>query len=239
MATIGKVELAKYIDHTLLKPSAVESDILNITEEGKRFDVAAVCINPYWVSAVKNILAGSSVECCAVAGFPLGISKPAVIANEARQAIDDGADEIDMVINLGLACDKKWKELRNSVETVKTALGEKTLKVILEICELDDTQIVDASNAAIHGGADYIKTSTGFGRHGATISAVKLMSEVALREGSSLGKSIGVKAAGGIRSLDDTLEMIKNGATRIGTSSSNAILVEAERRIKNGENLQL
>lgn len=216
-------EIAQLLDHTILKPAATREDVLRVTREGKELKVASVCVNPFWASEVSDCLLGSGVKTCCVAGFPLGASLPQVIAEEAARAVSSGAAEIDMVMNLGLAKAGKWDAVATGIATVKNAIPGTCLKVILEICELTDEEIRLASQAALDGGAQFIKTSTGFGKSGATVDAVKIMAGIAS------GKS-GVKAAGGIKGLDDVLAMVDAGATRIGASASITILKEAEEK---------
>ncbi|MDP8205135.1 MAG: deoxyribose-phosphate aldolase [Candidatus Electryonea clarkiae] len=221
------MDLAKLIDHTQLKPSAVLSDIDNAIRVGIDYKVASVCVYPVWVRHVAEALVNTEVKCCSVAGFPTGANHPKVILQEVAQAVYDGADEIDMVMNLGYARMGNWCEISNEIKSIKNEIGSKILKVILEICELSDEEILIASQVAMDSGADFIKTSTGFGQHGATLESVKLMASI------TQGK-IGIKAAGGIRTLSDMQSFINAGASRIGTSSTVNILNEAAKN--NDEN---
>ncbi len=213
-------QIAKLIDHTILSPAATRDDVLEVAKQGLEYDVAAVCMNPVWVEEVSEILKGSNVHTCSVVGFPLGSSLPETIAFEAEKAVKDGAHEIDMVLSVGHAKSNDWSFISQQISTTKRAIGKNCLKVIFEVCELTPDQIKMASEISINAGADYIKTSTGFGKSGATLESVKIMSDV------SNGR-VGIKAAGGIRSYEDLLNMYEAGATRIGTSSTIKIISEA------------
>ena len=213
-------EVAKLIDHTILAPSATKHQVVTVAEEALRMGAASACVQPYWVRDVADVLKGSDVLACSVVGFPQGANRFEIIAQEAERAVRDGASEIDMVMPIGLAKMGEWREVERCVRTVKAAIGDNLLKVILEVCELTDDEIITASQSAIAGGTDFIKTSTGFSKGGATIEAVRLMAGVAA------GKT-GVKAAGGIRSFQDLKAMVEAGATRIGASSGLKILEEA------------
>ena len=218
-------DVARLIDHTLLAANATEAEIVRVAEEALQWGTASVCVNPLWIQTAAKIGGGSDVACCSVVGFPLGASVPEIVADEAVRAVKDGAGEIDMVIPVGKAVAADWDGVRHAVETVKEAIGGTCLKVILEICELSLEQVGQASRHALDGGADYIKTSTGFGKHGTTLEAVTIMAEVA--EGRA-----GIKAAGGIRSYEMLKEMVVAGATRIGASATGTILEEARRQIE-------
>ncbi|MCF3139304.1 MULTISPECIES: deoxyribose-phosphate aldolase [Micrococcaceae] len=211
--------IASYIDHTLLKPEASEADILKVCAEAVEYQFKSVCVNPIWVKTVTKALKGSGVLTCSVVGFPMGATPSDVKAFEARGAVLDGADEIDMVINMaaGRAADKGAlvDDIRAVAETVHA--GEAILKVIIETSMLDDEQKVIACEAAVEAGADFVKTSTGFNGGGATVEDIALMRK-------TVGPDIGVKASGGVRSLADAQAMIAAGATRIGASSGIAIV---------------
>ncbi|WP_416404321.1 deoxyribose-phosphate aldolase [Arthrobacter sp. LFS091] len=211
--------IASYIDHTLLKPEASEADILKVCAEAVEYQFKSVCVNPIWVKTVTKALKGSGVLTCSVVGFPMGATPSDVKAFEARGAVLDGADEIDMVINMaaGRAADKGAlvDDIRAVAETVHA--GEAILKVIIETSMLDDEQKVIACKAAVEAGADFVKTSTGFNGGGATVEDIALMRK-------TVGPDIGVKASGGVRSLADAQAMIAAGATRIGASSGIAIV---------------
>jgi len=213
-------DVAKLIDHTILSPAATKDAVIEVAKEGLEHNVASVCVHPLWVSDVAEVLKGSDVKTCSVVGFPHGASRSQTIAFEADRAIREGATEIDMVMSVGRAIMGKWDLVGVAVSTVKAAIGENCLKVILEVCDLTPIEIAKASEVSIESGADFIKTSTGFSRHGATIESVALMAEVAKGR-------VGIKAAGGIKSYDDVLNMVRVGATRIGASSTLTILKQA------------
>lgn len=206
-----KQEIAKMIDHTLLKP-AKESQISALCAEAKQFGFASVCVNPCHVKLAAKELAGSSVKVCTVIGFPLGENTTQVKAFEAKNAIKNGATEIDMVINQSWAKSNAWKKVEKEVAAVKKACGDVLLKVILETCNLTQKQIVEACKACVNAGAQFVKTSTGFGKGGATVEAVSLMADVVHPYG------LKVKASGGVHNYDEAIAMVKNGADRIGAS---------------------
>ncbi|MGJ3189833.1 deoxyribose-phosphate aldolase [Paenarthrobacter nitroguajacolicus] len=216
---VAPANIASYIDHTLLKPEASEADVLKVCAEAVEYKFKSVCVNPVWVKTVTKALKGSGVLTCSVIGFPLGATPSDVKAFEARGAVLDGADEIDMVINMaaGRAGDKGAlvDDIRAVAETVHA--GEAILKVIIETSMLTDEQKVIACEAAVEAGADFVKTSTGFNGGGATVEDVALMRR-------TVGPDLGVKASGGVRSLADAQAMIAAGATRIGASSGIAIV---------------
>ena len=186
----------KYIDNTLLKADATKEQIVSLCEESKKYNFKSVCVNPDYIKLSKECLKGSDVLVCF----------------ETKDAIEKGADEIDMVINISKLKDKENEYVYNEIKKIKEACGTHTLKVILECCLLTDEEIVRASKIAKEANADFVKTSTGFSLHGATLKDVKLMREV-------VGPNMGVKAAGGVRTKEEMIEMIEAGATRIGTSS--------------------
>ncbi|WP_348920405.1 deoxyribose-phosphate aldolase [Enterococcus rotai] len=208
----------KMIDHTLLKPEANEEALLTLIEEAKKYEFASVCVNPYWVALASKELAGTSVEICTVIGFPLGANTTAVKAFEAEDAIKNGATEVDMVINVGaLKSGDEETVLKDIEAVVAVAKGKALVKVILENCLLTDREIAVASKLSVQAGADFVKTSTGFSTGGATIKDVALMRK-------TVGPTIGVKASGGVRTAEDAKAMIHAGATRVGASSSVAIV---------------
>lgn len=211
--------IAAYIDHTLLKPEASEQDVLRICAEAAEYKFKSVCVNPIWVKTVHNALKGTGVLTCAVAGFPLGATPTDVKVFEARGANLDGADEVDMVINIAAARAGDKGALVEDIQAVAEAVhaGRAILKVIIETALLTDEQKVLACHAAVEAGADFVKTSTGFNGGGATVEDVALMRR-------TVGPLIGVKASGGVRSLADAQAMIEAGATRIGASSGVAIV---------------
>jgi deoxyribose-phosphate aldolase len=207
----------KYIDHTLLKQNATRQQIITLCEEAKTYDFASVCVNPTWVECCAKELAGTDVKVCTVIGFPLGAATTDVKAFETKNAIENGATEIDMVINIGALKDKYMSFVTEDIRRVKAAAGNLIVKVIIETCLLSDDEKVLACKAAVEAGADFVKTSTGFSTAGATVEDVRLMKSV-------VGSSALVKAAGGVRSYDDLRAMIEAGADRIGTSAGVALL---------------
>ena len=219
--SLTTAELAKYIDATALKADTSEADVRRLVAESREAGVKSVCINPVWVPLVAAELADSDVLTCTVIGFPLGANTSEVKAFEARQAIDAGADEVDMVIDVAAARAGDRARLVSDVRAVAEAAhagdGGALLKVIVETALLDDDAIVLACEAAVEAGADFVKTSTGFSTAGATVEHVALMRR-------TVGEGIGVKASGGVRTREDALAMIEAGATRIGASSALAIL---------------
>ena len=212
---------SKYIDHTLLKATATYDEILNLCNEAKEYDFASVCVNPANVTFAHQLLEDTDVKVCTVIGFPLGANTPAVKAFETTKAIADGADEIDMVINVGMAKDHDYDALYDDIKAVVDAANGVLVKVIIETCYLTDEEKVEVCKIAVKAGADYVKTSTGFGTAGATASDVKLMRE-------TVGENIGVKASGGIKTKNDFLDMIDAGASRVGCSAGVKIMEELE-----------
>ena len=211
--------LASYIDHTLLKADATEAQITRLCEEAREHRFASVCVNPRWVALCAQLLAGSGVRVCTVIGFPLGASSSAIKAAETRQAVADGADELDMVISVGDLKAGNNEFVRADIRGVVKAAEGRTVKVIIEACLLTDEEKSLACKLAMAAGADFVKTSTGFSTGGATVADVKLMR-------AAVGPNFGVKAAGGIRTRQDALAMIEAGANRIGASAGIAICAE-------------
>lgn len=209
----------KYFDHTNLNAFATIADITKLCQEAKKYDFMSVCVNPFYVKVAKKLLEGSDVKVCTVVGFPLGAGNPQAIALEAKIAVKDGADEVDMVQNISMAKEHDYSFIENEVKMIKEAVGDKTLKVILENCYLTKEEIVACAKAAAKGGADFVKTSTGFGKGGALVEDVKLMRE-------TVGPNVGVKAAGGIHTKEQMLALIEAGANRIGCSHSVQIMEE-------------
>lgn len=201
----------RLIDHTLLAPDATEAQIKKLCEEAKQYDFASVCVNPCYVAFCLRQLEGSRVNVCTVIGFPLGATSTESKIFEAEQALEDGADEIDMVINVGALKDKRYRYVEDEIHRLKKVCGDKVLKVILETCLLTDDEKVKACELAKSAGADFVKTSTGFSKGGATVHDVELMRK-------TVGSTLGVKASGGVRSKEEMVAMVKAGATRIGTS---------------------
>ncbi|TLM85205.1 deoxyribose-phosphate aldolase [Pseudarthrobacter sp. NamE5] len=211
--------IASFIDHTLLKPEASEADVLKVCAEAAEYGFKSVCVNPVWVKTVKKALKGSGVLTCSVVGFPLGATPTDVKTFEARGAVLDGADEVDMVINIAAARAGDKGALVEDITSVAEAVhgSGAILKVIIETALLTDGQKVLACEAAVEAGADFVKTSTGFNGGGATAEDIALMRK-------TVGPVLGVKASGGVRSLADAQAMIAAGATRIGASSGIAIV---------------
>ncbi|UZE45188.1 deoxyribose-phosphate aldolase [Selenomonas sputigena] len=207
------MELAKYIDHTLLKTDAQRADVMKLIEEAKAYHFASVCVSPIWVSYVSEALRDTGIKTCTVIGFPQGATPSAVKAFETKQAVADGADEVDMVIAVGKLKDGDDAYVKADIEdVVRAARGKALTKVIIETCLLSDEEKRRACLLAKEAGADFVKTSTGFAAGGATAADVKLMRE-------SVGEAMGVKAAGGVRTRADAEAMLAAGATRLGTSS--------------------
>ncbi|KAB1070186.1 deoxyribose-phosphate aldolase [Tamlana haliotis] len=206
-----------YIDHTLLKASASTLDIIKLCEEAKQYHFFSVCVNSCYVSLTKASLSESSVKVCSVIGFPLGAMSTAAKVSETSEALKNGADEIDMVINVGFIKSKAFDAVEKDIAAVKALMPHKILKVILETCYLNDSEILKASELAISAGADFIKTSTGFGTRGASINDIKLMK-------SALKGEVKIKASGGIRDAETALQYINLGVKRLGTSSGIAIV---------------
>ena len=217
-ATISRAALARMIDHTLLAPEATDDDVTRLAEEAGRLGVGAICVSPSRLPLVPGVLA-PGIAVAAVTGFPSGAHPVAVKAAEAAEAVAAGASEIDMVIDLGAAMQDRWAQVTAEVAAVRAAIGPSVLlKVIIESAVIGPGRIAPACQAAEAGGADFVKTSTGFHKAGgATVEAVTAMA-------AAVGGRLGVKASGGIRTAGDALKMIAAGATRIGASSTAAIL---------------
>ncbi|BAQ24177.1 deoxyribose-phosphate aldolase [Streptococcus troglodytae] len=211
------MEINQYIDHTLLKPESRQDQIDKLIREAKTYNFASVCINPTWVSYAAKALEGTDIKVCTVIGFPLGATTSAVKAFETKDAISHGADEVDMVINIGQAKSGHFAFVEEDIRAVVEASGDKLVKVIIETCLLTDEEKFKACQAAVAAGADFVKTSTGFSIAGAKLEDVRLMRQ-------TVGPDVGVKAAGGTRSLEDAQAFIEAGATRIGTSAGVTIM---------------
>lgn len=210
--------IASMIDHTLLKQDATKEQVEKICAEAKEYTFASVCVNPTWVKISAELLTGTPVKVCTVIGFPLGASTPETKAFETTDAINNGAGEIDMVLNVGALKSQDLDLVKRDIEAVvNAAKGKAIVKVILETCLLTKEEIKVASKLSKDAGADFVKTSTGFSTGGATFEDVALMREV-------VGPDLGVKASGGVRSLEDVQKMIEAGATRIGASSGVQIM---------------
>lgn len=213
------MELNKYIDHTNLKANATMKDIEKLCNEAIEYGFASVCVNPYYVGLASELLNGSNVGVCTVIGFPLGMNTISVKEYEAIDAINNGATEIDMVINVGALKDKDYEYVKKEIETVRDSIGGKTLKVIIETCYLTEQEIVKMTEICNETFVNFIKTSTGFGSAGATINHVQLMND-------NKFDVLEIKASGGIKTRKDMISMIEAGATRIGTSSGVEIMKE-------------
>lgn len=208
---------SKFIDHTNLKQDASINDIKTLCEEAIKFDFMSVCINPCFVKYAHDVLLDSEVKVCTVIGFPLGANATKTKVYETKQALKDGADEIDMVLNVSALKDKKYDYVKNEISKIKKVCKNKILKVILETCLLTDEEIVKACELSLEAKADFVKTSTGFSKGGATVEAVALMRK-------TVGDKCGVKASGGVKTFEDMQKMIDAGASRIGTSSGVKLL---------------
>lgn len=210
--------IAKMIDHTALKPDVTKDQIEKLCEEAKEHGFWSVCVNPTWIKEVKNLLEGSDVKICTVIGFPLGATTSEVKALETKDAIEKGAHEVDMVINVGALKDGENSKVEEDIRAVvEAAKGNALVKVIIETSLLTDEEKRRACELSVKAGADYVKTSTGFSGGGATVEDIRLMRKV-------VGPETGVKASGGVRNTEDAESIIEAGATRIGASSGVAIV---------------
>ncbi len=216
------MDIARYIDHTILKPEATAEDVKRLCAEAKEYNFASVCVNACYTKLVSTELAGSSVKTCVVVGFPLGAMTKEAKAFETTQAIENGANEIDMVINVGALKAKNYELLKEDIEAVvNAAAGKAIVKVIIETCLLTDEEKVKACEISKEAKADFVKTSTGFSSGGATKEDIALMRKI-------VGPDLGVKASGGIRDFNTAMDMINAGASRIGASASIAIVKESK-----------
>lgn len=207
------MELNRMIDHTILKPEATEAAVQKIIDEAKEYNFFSVCINPCWVAFASEQLADTDVAVCTVIGFPLGANTPEVKAYEAADAIKNGANEVDMVINIGALKSQQYDHVRQDIQgVVDAAKGKALVKVIIETALLTDEEKVKACELAKEAGADFVKTSTGFSTGGAKVADIRLMRE-------TVGPDMGVKASGGVHNAEEALAMIEAGATRIGAST--------------------
>lgn len=216
------MDIAKYIDHTILKPEATTEDVKKLCKEAKEYGFASVCVNAGYAKLVSTELEGSEVKTCVVVGFPLGAMTKEAKAFETSQAIENGANEIDMVINVGALKDKNYDLLKEDIKSVvDAAKGKAIVKVIIETCLLTDEEKVKACEISKEVGADFVKTSTGFSTAGATKEDIALMRK-------TVGESLGVKASGGVRDYKTAMDMINAGASRIGASASISIVSESK-----------
>ena len=214
---MNKAQIAKMIDHTILKAEATESEIIKLCKEAIHYDFASVCVNPSMVPVAAKELKGTHVKVCTVIGFPLGATTTEVKAFETKDVIEKGATEVDMVINVGKLKERNLEYVKNDIKAVvEAAKGKALTKVIIETCLLTEEEKIIACKLSKEVGSDFVKTSTGFSTGGATVEDIKLMRE-------TVGPEMGVKASGGVRSKKDALAMIENGATRIGASASISI----------------
>lgn len=212
------MELNRMIDHTILKPEATEAAVQKIIDEAKEYNFFSVCINPCWVAFASEQLADTDVAVCTVIGFPLGANTPEVKAYEAADAIKNGANEVDMVINIGALKSQQYDHVRQDIQgIVDAAKGKALVKVIIETALLTNEEKVKACELAKEAGADFVKTSTGFSTGGAKVADIRLMRE-------TVGPDMGVKASGGVHNAEEALAMIEAGATRIGASTGVAIV---------------
>ena len=214
---MNKAQIAKMIDHTILKAEATESEIIKLCKEAIHYDFASVCVNPSMVPVAAKELKGTHVKVCTVIGFPLGATTTEVKVFETKDVIEKGATEVDMVINVGKLKERNLEYVKNDIKAVvEAAKGKALTKVIIETCLLTEEEKIIACKLSKVAGSDFVKTSTGFSTGGATVEDIKLMRE-------TVGPEMGVKASGGVRSKKDALAMIENGATRIGASASISI----------------
>ena len=213
-----EIKINEYVDHTILKPEADTASVKQLCSEAKEYRFASVCVNPAYVGFVASELKDSGVKTCSVIGFPLGATPSVVKAFETERVISFGAEEVDMVINIGAAKNGNWDLVESDIAAVVSASGGRALvKVIIETCLLTDYEKVRACECAKAAGADFVKTSTGFSTGGATEADIRLMRQ-------TVGEKMGVKASGGVRSYEDAMTMINAGATRLGTSSGVKIM---------------
>jgi deoxyribose-phosphate aldolase len=220
------MKINKYIDHTVLKATTVKEDIVKLCQEAKEYGFFSVCVNGCYVSLASEELRGTDVKIAAVVGFPLGAMSSEAKVFEAKKCIEDGASEIDMVINVGLLKSGENKLVEDEIRAVKEAIGDKVLKVIIETCYLTEKEKRTACQLSLNANADFVKTSTGFGTGGATFEDVALMKEV-------VGDRAQIKASGGVRDLETAMKYIEMGVTRLGTSSG--VMLVTSGKAKDGE----
>ncbi len=214
---MNKQDIAKLIDHTLLRPDATEADIVQLCEEAGEYGFFSVCLHPCFIETARDVLFKTHVKIATVIGFPMGMNLSKIKTYEAMEAVNKGADELDIVINIGMAKLNYWEGIEREISDIVTATSGAIHKVIIEACYLTDNEIRKACEAIINSGANYIKTSTGFGPSGAVVRDVELINSV------TKGR-VGIKAAGGIKTLQGVIEFVNAGATRIGTSSGVEIM---------------
>ncbi len=229
---ISRKKLARFIEHTLLRPDIKDSDIERVCEDAVRFNFVAVCIPPFYTSLASRILKRSEVKVCTVVGFPFGYNFPESKSFEAARAVENGAHELDMVINITALKSENFASVCKDIEGVISAARGREVKVIIEACYLSREEKIKACECAVKSGAAFVKTSTGFGRSGASIEDVRLMCKI-------VPEGVGVKAAGGIRDLKTALALIEAGAKRIGTSAGVELIFEFQEKEKAGLNEKL
>ena len=223
LTSVTKRQLERMIDSTNLRPDATTEDIKKLCRDAKKYNFASVCVNPCFVSLAADLLISVEVKVCCAIGFPLGAATPESKVFEAKDAVRNGADEIDMVINIGALKDKKYEIVKKEIRDIVDVVGKVVVKVIIETCYLTDEEKIKACLIAKEAGAHFVKTSTGFGPKGATAEDVALIRK-------TVGPNMGVKAAGGIRTIDDAVKMINAGANRIGTSRAVEIVEGIEQQ---------
>jgi len=219
---MNNIEILKYVDHTQLKSFATWRDISALCDEAIEYKVASVCVPPCYVKQINDTY-GEKINICTVIGFPLGYSVTEAKISECTRAIADGANEIDMVINISDVKNMEYKKVEEEIAAIKKAAGDKILKVIVETCYLTREEKIEVCRAVTNGGADYIKTSTGFGTAGADLDDVRLFKKY-------IGPNVKIKASGGIRTIEDMKAFIEEGCSRIGTSSAINLIKDAEQR---------
>jgi deoxyribose-phosphate aldolase len=212
-------DLAGRIEHTLLKPTVSRSDILILCEEAKKYSFRAVCVNPLYVPYARNISSGTDIKVCTVVGFPLGSNKTSTKVFEAMEAVKDGADELDFVINLGALKESRWDLVRKDIYDIVMATPRVIHKAIIETCYLSEEEIKRVCEIIIEAGAEFVKTSTGYGPSGAKVSDIRLIKSI-------VGNKLKIKASGGIKALKQLISMVKVGANTLGTSSGVKIMEE-------------
>ena len=223
LTSVTKRQLERMIDSTNLRPDATTEDIKKLCRDAKKYNFASVCVNPCFVSLAADLLISVEVKVCCAIGFPLGAATPESKVFEAKDAVRNGADEIDMVINIGALKDKKYEIVKKEIRDIVDVVGKVAVKVIIETCYLNDEEKIKACLIAKEAGAHFVKTSTGFGPKGATAEDVALMRK-------TVGPNMGIKASGGIRTIDDAVKMINAGANRIGTSRAVEIVEGIEQQ---------
>lgn len=217
---MNKFELLKFVDHTLLKAFATWEDIKVLCDEAIEYDTASVCVPPSYIKRINDTY-GSKINICTVVGFPLGYSVTEAKIEECKKALEDGANEIDMVINISDVKNKDYKKVEEEIKALKQAVGNKVLKVIVETCYLNEEEKIAMCHAVTNAGGDYIKTSTGFGTGGATMNDVKLFKQ-------HIGQNVKIKASGGIKTIEDMENFLNEGCSRLGTSSAIKLINDAK-----------